>query len=77
MLCYLFYNFLFKTKDLNSIKNYVESWNHKNAETLQYIIRSVWCLCGNNILYKYQVALIDFDSFLVSIKILKDTKEFW
>ena len=47
--------------------------NHEKLETLQPIIRPVGCLCENIILYKYQVTLIVFDSFLFSNKILKDT----
>jgi len=43
---------LFKTKDLNSKKM---MWNHTNSETFSPIIRSVWCLCENIILYRYQV----------------------
>ena len=70
---FIFKILLFKTKDLNSIKL---MWNHTKPETLPLIIRRLRCLCENIILYKYQVALIVFDSFLVSIKILNDTKEF-
>jgi hypothetical protein len=42
------------------------------VKTLQPIISSVWCLCENDILYKYQITLIAvFNSFLVSSNILK------
>jgi hypothetical protein len=42
------------------------------VKTLQPIINSVWCLCENDILYKYQITLIAvFNSFLVSSEILK------
>jgi len=46
----------------------------KNRKLYNTIISSVWCLCENNILYKFQVTLVTFDSFLLSSKILKDTK---
>ena len=49
-------------------------WNHTKPETLPPIIRRVRCLCENIILYKYQVTLIIFYSFLFSSKILQDTK---
>jgi len=51
--------------------------HHEKPETLQSIIRNVWCLCENNILYKYQVILIVLDKFLFSNKTLKDIKKFW
>jgi hypothetical protein len=53
--------------------------HQEKPETLQPIITRVWCLrlCENNTLYKYQVTLIVFGSFLLSNKISKDTKQFW
>ena len=49
MRCYLFfYFFLFKTKDLNSIKKYVESWKAGNFTT--HYVYYVY-ICENSILY--------------------------
>ena len=64
--------FLLKTKYLKSIKNNVAQWK---TEMFQPIISSVWFLFENSIIYKYQVTIIGFDSFLLSSKIL-DTKKF-
>jgi len=36
----------------------------KNQKTLQQSISSVWCLCENRILYKYQASRIGFFFFI-------------
>ena len=49
---------------------------YEKLESLQPIISSECCLCKNTILYKYQVTLIVFDSFLLSNNLWQDTKKF-
>ena len=50
VVLFIFYNSVHKTKDLNSLKKKM-MLHHKNLETLQPIINSVWCIlvCENGI----------------------------
>ena len=51
-------------------------WGHEKLKTLQSLL-AVCSLCGNSILYKYQVTLLFFfNSCLLSNKISKDTTKF-
>jgi hypothetical protein len=64
--------FLLKTKDINSI-NKMMLCITKNRKP---IISSVRYLGESSILYKYRVALLVFNSILLSYKIMDDTKKF-
>ena len=58
---FIFYpNNPFKTKYLNSEKKKKWSYIMKNRKLYNTIISSIWCLCENSILYKFQVTRVFF-----------------
>ena len=42
--------------------------HNEKQETFQHIIKSSWCLCEKDILYKYQINCIVFISFYFEVK---------